>query len=98
MQALYLINKLTTRVAANLRKRQSDRLSAALARELALADPRMRADIEQLIARTTSTDTAAQGQNSDKAPSTTVSAPRVRGGFRTMPLPGLPTHMRYSSS
>ena len=98
MQAIYLINRLTSGVTAALRQRHSERLSAALSRELALADPLLRANIQKLIDQPTSTETPAAA-----ATASTVSAPmpyaaRPAGGFRTMPLPGLPTHIRYSTS
>ncbi len=99
MQIIYLINQLTSRVAAALRQRHSEHLSAALSREFVLTDPDMRADIQRLIEATTSTATPATAVNcvaGQKGP--TASAARIAGGFRTMPMPGLPTHIRYSTS
>jgi len=98
MQAIYLIHQLTSTVTSAWRQRNSKRLSAALSRELSLADPRLRDDIQQLIAKATSNATPAVATTGSKAPTAIVSAARPAGGFRITPLPGLPTHMRYTTS
>lgn len=98
MQAINLINQLTSGVAAALRQRHSERLSAALSRELALTDPRMRVDIQQLIAHATSSATPAAVPSRGKAPAPMASASRTAGGFRTAPVTGLPTHTQYLSA
>ena len=98
MQVIHWINQLNSRVTAAVRQRQSERLSAALSRELVLADPRMRADIQQLIGQATSTETPAAATCDSKASSPMAAPARPAGGFQATPLPGLPTHIRYSTS
>jgi|GEM_PF-1879443 len=99
MQVSNLINQLASRVVAALRQRHSERLSAALSRELALADTRVRADIQQLIAQaTTSNATLAAAPCASKASTPMASAARPPGGFRTAPVTGLPTHIQYLSA
>lgn len=88
MQAIYLIKQVASRIAATLRQSHNDHLSATLSRELALASPQMRADIQQLI----------EGKAADSAASPTASATAQADATRKAQAAVLPNRLRYSTS
>ncbi len=96
MQAFYLLSRLADNIATAWRKRRHQHLSDALARELLAADAQIRNDIQRLIARTTLVDATL---SMSKPAAMAGSAPARRpGDLRSTPVPGLPTHQRYSNA
>ncbi len=98
MQAIYLIKKLSSGFAAAVRRWHSEQLSDAVTQEPTLTHTLMRADIQILMEYATPNITPLANMNGDKEPAPTSYAARMPGGFRATPLPGLPTHLRYTTS
>ncbi|MEO7937242.1 MAG: hypothetical protein ABIR55_01320 [Burkholderiaceae bacterium] len=103
MQAIYLITRAASGLVASWRRRRLQRLAATLSHELAHAEPRIKAEIAVLIRQATSPASALPcaghaSKTAWPAPTAARSAAasnRGNSGFRTSPLPGLPTHMQY---